>query len=242
MQVLVKLTSAGLSTGPFNLTSNVGVVVPSTATRSELLAGLVVVISDLATEVTITSTGTCINYITLPIAGIPSPSVTPTPTITSTPSITPSREIIVSLTPTPTISITPTRTPTISITPTITPTRTITPSPSRNPGTSSPAKTVFYISNGFIDHTSLCTPPFNIISSPIYVPGTYEDIYQILGQTAFSNESLSSFVPSGFTYGISMNSGDLTDPFDTFKYITIGENGYISDVGVMDNNCNKIPY
>jgi hypothetical protein len=242
MQVLTKLTAAGLSTGPFNLTSNVGLVIPSTATRDELLAGIVATISDMSTEITITSIGTCINYITLPIAGIPSPTVTPTPTITRTPSITPSKEIIVSLTPTPTISITPSITPTISITPSITPTKTVTPSPTISPNSSPLARTIFYISNGFIEHTSLCNPPFQIISSPIYIPGVYEGIYQILGQTAFSNDSLSSFVPSGFTYGVSMNSGDLTDPFDTFKYITIGENGYIADVGVIDTNCNKIPY
>lgn len=242
MQVVIKLTSAGLNTGPFNLTSNVGTVIPSNATRDELLIGVVAIVSDLSTQITITSTGTCINSITLPVTGVPIPSLTPTPTATVSPSITPSNNVIVSLTPTPTRSITPTITPSISITPSITPTVTITPSPTISPNSSPVARTIFYISNGFVEHTSLCTPPFNVISSPIYIPGTYEDIYQILGQTAFSNGSLSSFVPSGFTYGISINSGDLTDPFDTFKYITIGENGFINDVGVIDTNCNKIPY
>jgi hypothetical protein len=69
MNVLLTLNSGlGASLGPnFNLTTDVGVVDPITATLSELLAGLEVVVDSDATEVTITSTGNCTNLLTLPI-------------------------------------------------------------------------------------------------------------------------------------------------------------------------------
>ena len=55
----------GADLGPnFNLTANVGSVTPSTATKSELTAGKSVSVDDAATQVTITSTGTCTNAIT----------------------------------------------------------------------------------------------------------------------------------------------------------------------------------
>ena len=48
----------GVNLGPnFNLTANVGSVTPSTATKSELLAGKSVSVDDIATQVTVTSTG-----------------------------------------------------------------------------------------------------------------------------------------------------------------------------------------
>ena len=55
----------GADLGPnFNLTANVGSVIPSTATKSELTAGKSVSVDDAATQVTVTSTGTCTNGIT----------------------------------------------------------------------------------------------------------------------------------------------------------------------------------
>ena len=55
----------GADLGPnFNLTANAGSVTPSTATKSELTAGKSVSVDDLATQVTVTSTGTCTNAIT----------------------------------------------------------------------------------------------------------------------------------------------------------------------------------
>jgi hypothetical protein len=55
----------GADLGPnFNLTANVGSVTPSTATKSELTAGKSVSVDDTATQVTVTSTGTCTNAIT----------------------------------------------------------------------------------------------------------------------------------------------------------------------------------
>ncbi len=71
----------GADLGPnFNLTANVGSVTPSTATKTELTAGKGVSVDDAATEVTITSTGTCTNAITqtIPCAGETTTSTTTT--------------------------------------------------------------------------------------------------------------------------------------------------------------------
>ena len=69
MNVTLTLNAGqGADLGPnFDLTADTGVVAPLTATLTELLAGIVVVVDDLATEVTITSTGNCTNSLTLPI-------------------------------------------------------------------------------------------------------------------------------------------------------------------------------
>jgi predicted amino acid racemase len=69
MNVLVTLNSGqGADLGPnFNLTANVGSVTPSTATLSELLAGKSVVANASATQITVTSTGSCTNSLNLTI-------------------------------------------------------------------------------------------------------------------------------------------------------------------------------
>jgi hypothetical protein len=83
MQVEITLDpSSGSDLDNFNLTANVGSVVPSTATRAELLAGLEVTVDDSATVVTITSTGVCTTSNTINIANIPGP-----PTYVCTPFI-----------------------------------------------------------------------------------------------------------------------------------------------------------
>ena len=77
----------GADLGPnFNLTANVGSVTPSTATKSELTAGKSVSVDDAATQVTITSTGTCTNAATqtIPCAGGTTTSTTSTTTTTTT--------------------------------------------------------------------------------------------------------------------------------------------------------------
>jgi hypothetical protein len=78
----------GADLGPnFNLTADVGSVTPSTATKSELLAGKSVSVDDLATQVTVTSTGTCTNAITqtIPCAGgTTTTTTTAAPTTTTT--------------------------------------------------------------------------------------------------------------------------------------------------------------
>ena len=72
----------GADLGPnFNLTADAGTVTPSTATKTELLAGKSVSVDDLATQVTVTSTGTCTNAIT---QTIPCTIQTTTTTSTST--------------------------------------------------------------------------------------------------------------------------------------------------------------
>ncbi len=76
----------GADLGPnFNLTANVGSVTPSTATKIELLAGKSVSVDNLATEVTITSTGTCTNSIT---QTIPCATTSTTTTTTAAPTTT----------------------------------------------------------------------------------------------------------------------------------------------------------
>jgi hypothetical protein len=72
----------GADLGPnFNLTANVGSVTPSTATKSELTAGKSVSVDDAATEVTVTSVGTCTNAIT---QTIPCGGTTTTTTVATT--------------------------------------------------------------------------------------------------------------------------------------------------------------
>ncbi len=76
----------GADLGPnFNLTANVGSVTPSTATKSELTAGKSVSVDDAATQVTITSTGTCTNAITqtIPCGGTTTTTAAPTTTTTT---------------------------------------------------------------------------------------------------------------------------------------------------------------
>ena len=81
MVVTVVLDSGlGADTGPnFNLTANVGTVTPSSATKSELIAGKQVTVSDTATQITVTSVGTCTTSINLTITGQTTTTTTSTP-------------------------------------------------------------------------------------------------------------------------------------------------------------------
>jgi len=70
MNVIVVLNQGlGSDLGPnFNLTADVGVVSPSTATLTDLLSpGVNVVVDNTATQIIVTSTGTCTNALTLSI-------------------------------------------------------------------------------------------------------------------------------------------------------------------------------
>ena len=71
MNVIVTLNAGlGSDLGPnFNLTSNGSptTVTPSTATKTELLAGSTVTVDDSATQITVTSTGVCTNSLNLSI-------------------------------------------------------------------------------------------------------------------------------------------------------------------------------
>ena len=76
----------GADLGPnFNLTADVGSVTPSTATKSELTAGKSVSVDDAATQVTVTSTGTCTNGITqtIPCGGTTTTTTAATTTTTT---------------------------------------------------------------------------------------------------------------------------------------------------------------
>ena len=76
----------GADLGPnFNLTANVGSVTPSTATKSELTTGKGVSVDDAATQVTVTSTGTCTNSITqtIPCGGTTTTTTEVTTTTTT---------------------------------------------------------------------------------------------------------------------------------------------------------------
>ena len=81
MYVIVTLNSGlGADTGPiFNLTADVGSVTPSTATKSELLAGKQVLVNDNATQVTVTSTGACTTSININISGQTTTTTTAAP-------------------------------------------------------------------------------------------------------------------------------------------------------------------
>jgi hypothetical protein len=69
MNVIVTLNAGlGSDLGPnFDLTADTGVISPSTATLSELLAGKTVVADNAATQITVTSTGVCTNSLNLSI-------------------------------------------------------------------------------------------------------------------------------------------------------------------------------
>ena len=69
MNIILTLDSGlGADLGPnFNLTADTGSVTPSTATKTDLLLGKLVAVDGGATTVTVTSTGACTNYLTLPI-------------------------------------------------------------------------------------------------------------------------------------------------------------------------------
>ena len=111
MAINITLTlTAGLGAdlGPnFNLTANVGSVTPSTATKTQLTTGINVSVDDAATQVTITSTGTCTNALTLNISGIPTTTTTTTTTTEA---------------PTTTTTTTTTEAPTTTTTTTVAPT------------------------------------------------------------------------------------------------------------------------
>ena len=82
--LLILGNGLGSNLGPnFNLTSDAGTVTPSTATRTQLLAGLIVSVNDATTSVTVTSTGVCANSITqsLPCSPLTTSTTTAPPIV-----------------------------------------------------------------------------------------------------------------------------------------------------------------
>jgi len=118
----------GANLGPnFNLTTNVGSVTPSTATKSELIAGKSVSVNDAATQVTVTSTGACTNSITQAIPCGP-PTTTTTTTVAPTTTTTTSTTSTTTVAPTTTTTTAgPTTTTTTTVAPTTTTTTTFAP-------------------------------------------------------------------------------------------------------------------
>jgi hypothetical protein len=70
MVVKITLTTAGTDTGPFNIFSNsdnYAVAVATNVAKSALLSGYDATVPNNATIVRVTSTGTCTNFINIPI-------------------------------------------------------------------------------------------------------------------------------------------------------------------------------
>lgn len=82
ISITLTLTSAGTDTGPnFTLFCPTGTVTPFTASKSELLLGKTVVISDdNASQIHVISNGTCTNTL---IIGIPQLTTSTTTTTTT---------------------------------------------------------------------------------------------------------------------------------------------------------------
>ena len=111
--LLILGSGLGSNLGPnFNLTSDAGAVTPSTATRTQLLNGLIVSVNDATTSVTVTSTGPCANSIT---QSLPCPPLTTTST-TSTTSTTTSTTSTTSTTTAPPTTTSTTSTSTTTTT------------------------------------------------------------------------------------------------------------------------------
>lgn len=145
----ITITQFGSEVGPFNLFSDVdNYVVPfeTSIPLSALTAGYFTPnVPDGTTQIKIQSNGSCVNFIIIPVQGIPGPSATPSNTPSQTPSVTPTNNP--SATPSATATATPTLTPTNTSTPGLSPsptetptntpsmtaTATITPSPSSTP-------------------------------------------------------------------------------------------------------------
>jgi hypothetical protein len=99
----------GSNLGPnFNLTSDAGTVTPSTATRAQLLAGLIVSVNDATTSVTVTSTGPCANSITQSLPCPPLTTTTTTSTSTTTTTASPTTTTTSTTTSPPTTTTTTT--------------------------------------------------------------------------------------------------------------------------------------
>jgi len=86
MIVLVTLNSGqGLNLGPnFTLSVNTGTINPSNATLTELLSGIYATVDNSATNVTITSLGSCTNSLILNINSATTTTTTAAPTTTTT--------------------------------------------------------------------------------------------------------------------------------------------------------------
>lgn len=83
--IIIRLTTAGNRTGPFDILDNLGTVLGVAITKSNLIDGYSVVVSDAVTGFVITSTGKCSTVIDIPITNMTLPEIA---NITYTPSNT----------------------------------------------------------------------------------------------------------------------------------------------------------
>lgn len=131
MLVLVTLNSGqGVNLGPnFTLSVNTGTITPITATLTQLLAGIYVTVDNAATNITITSLGSCTNSLVLNINSITTTTIAPTTTTTAAPTTTTTLAPTTTTTAGPTTTTTtaaPTTTTTTTAGPTTTTTTTTT--------------------------------------------------------------------------------------------------------------------
>lgn len=98
--ILVTLTTAGTSTGPFNLYSNVDGYVSAFATgisKAALLAGYLSTVAPTGTTIVrVISTGTCTNYIDIPVSGITTTTSTSSSTTSTSTTAIPALRVHVS--------------------------------------------------------------------------------------------------------------------------------------------------
>lgn len=92
MTVLIRLTSAGISTGPFNLYSNIdnfSSFFETQVSRNNLMSGYTsILVPTGTTTIQVRSTGVCTNSVNIPVTGITTSTSTTTSSTTSTTSTT----------------------------------------------------------------------------------------------------------------------------------------------------------
>jgi len=165
MVVLVTLNSGqGVNLGPnFTLSANTGTITPTTATLTQLLAGIYVTVDNAAVSVTITSTGSCTNSLVLNINSITTTTTTttaapttttttttaaPTTTTTAAPTTTTTAAPTTTTTAAPTTTTTAAPTTTTTAAPTTTTTTTTTAAPTTTTTTTTLAPVNFSTSGG----------------------------------------------------------------------------------------------
>lgn len=260
MLVTITLTTIGDAiSNTLNLTANVGSVSPSTATKAELLAGKIVTVSDSATVITVTSTGTCTTATPITISGIPAPTSTPGPTATpvvptatpATPTSTPVGPTSTPVPPTAT-PVTPTATPVTPTATPVTPTSTpvvptatpfVTGGPTATPVVSTPTPT----STPFVTGVSPTATPVEPTATPPTptTPPLYGFFHS--GPSAFPNGhcnqnqvTSSQFYSTASSISFMLNTQVFIDT--TYEPWLGGGNNYYAVSSDSGFNTNNPPY
>jgi len=224
--LLILGNGLGSSLGPnFNLTSNAGAVTPSTATRTQLLAGLIVSVDDIATQVTVTSTGRCTNSITQSI-----PCVSTTTSTTSTTTTPPTTTSTTSTTSTSTTSTSTTTTSTSTTTTTTTtaaPTTTTTTSAPEPPAECDEGMDVVFL----VDYTGSMGNAINGIKA------TIAQIVQTIINESLNNYRLGLVLFDEYTSGTVSNYSSqtaYTSLPSAQRYINVGGTGRFQWLTAME--------